>query len=77
MLYQLTKDGAKWAIEVSGGPAEESVVKTFGSREDAEAWRRAISHGEEDAPVLEPRKEKNTCRRKTKFPYWRRFRRRI
>ena len=52
MLYQLTKDGAKWAIEVSGGPAEESVVKTFGSREDAEAWRRAISHGEKDAPVL-------------------------
>ena len=52
MLYQLTKDGAKWAIEVSGGPQEKSIKKTFGSREDAEAWRRAISHGEEEAPVL-------------------------
>lgn len=52
MLYQLTKDGAKWAIEVSGGSQEKSIKKTFGSREDAEAWRRAISHGEEEAPVL-------------------------
>jgi|TARA_R110000744_G_scaffold103426_2_gene198271 hypothetical protein len=65
MLYQLTKDGAKWAIEVSGSPAEESIVKTFGSREDAEAWRRAISHGEKDAPVLEPRKEKKVSKKAT------------
>ena len=29
MLYQLTKDGAKWAIEVSGGPQEKSIKKDF------------------------------------------------
>tara|TARA_R110000744_G_scaffold62766_1_gene129460 strand:+ start:1597 stop:1815 length:219 start_codon:yes stop_codon:yes gene_type:complete len=66
MLYQLTKDGAKWAIEVSGGPAEESIVKTFGSREDAEAWRRAISKGDEEAPVLKPLTAKTTAKKAKK-----------
>jgi len=60
MLYQLIKDGAKWAIEVSGGPQEKSIKKTFSSREDAEAWRRAISHGDEEAPVLKPISSKST-----------------
>ena len=60
MLYQLTKDGAKWAIEVSGGPQEKPFTKTFASREDAEAWRRAISHGDEEAPVLKPLSSKST-----------------
>jgi len=66
MLYQLTKDGAKWAIEVSGGPQEKPIVKTFSSREDAEAWRRAISKGDEEAPVLKPLTAKTTAKKAKK-----------
>lgn len=66
MLYQLTKDGAKWAIEVSGGPQEKSIKKTFGSREDAEAWRRAVSHGDEEAPVLKSISSKSTEKKAVK-----------
>lgn len=66
MLYQLTKDGAKWAIEVSGDPQEKSFKKTFASREDAEAWRRAISHGDEEAPVLKPVSSKSTGKKAVK-----------
>ena len=54
MMYQLTKDGAEWNIEISGAVNEETQVKSFASREEAEDWRRKVSQGVLEAPVLSP-----------------------
>ena len=52
MLYNLTKLGKDWVVEVSGDPSKEPMVKTFGSREAADKWRRDVAHGKEPQPVL-------------------------
>ena len=54
MQYNLSKDGANWLIEVSGAPYEEPMVKSFGSREEAEKWRHDIGQGTIDKPTLKP-----------------------
>jgi hypothetical protein len=56
MQTNLMKQGDKWAIEVIGGLEDEPFVKTFGSLEDAEKWRRQVGAGELEAPVLTPKK---------------------
>jgi hypothetical protein len=50
-----TKDG-KWAVEVIGGPDEETFVKTFEGREHATNWVRNLGLGKAEAPVLKPKK---------------------
>jgi len=56
MHTNLTKVGGKWAVEVIGGPDDETLVKTFGSREEAETWRRDMTRGDEKPPVLKPKR---------------------
>jgi len=57
MHTNLTKVGGKWAIEVIGGPDEETLVKTFDAREDATNWVRRANIGQVDAPVLKKKGE--------------------
>jgi|TARA_R100001530_G_scaffold16274_4_gene14347 hypothetical protein len=56
MMTQLTKSGGKWAIEVSCGPHDKPLVKTFASREVAEKWRYDVASGKIAAPVLQPKR---------------------
>ena len=44
----MSKNGkTKWQIEVSGTAEEKPLVKKFGSREEAETWRRDVVQGRE------------------------------
>tara|TARA_R110000787_G_scaffold20369_2_gene60624 strand:- start:2852 stop:3073 length:222 start_codon:yes stop_codon:yes gene_type:complete len=56
MQTNLIKQGSKWAIEVVGGPEDETLVKTFDSPGDAEEWRKQVGAGVIEAPVLKPKK---------------------
>jgi|1_EtaG_2_1085319.scaffolds.fasta_scaffold22648_2 hypothetical protein len=59
MQTQLTKSGAKWAIECSGGPDEGTVSKEFASQEAAEKWRRDVTLGNIEAPDLNTKPKRN------------------
>ena len=52
MHTNLTKVGGKWAVEVIGGPDEETFVKTFSGREHATNQIRLWGSGQSDLPVL-------------------------
>lgn len=56
MQTNLTKVGDKWAVEVIGGPDDETLVKTFSGREEAAKWIRAAGKGEVEVPALKPKK---------------------
>ena len=53
MHTNLTKVGGKWAVEVIGGPDEETLVKTFSGREHATNQIRLWGSGQTDLPILE------------------------
>lgn len=53
MHTNLTKVGGKWAVEVIGGPDEETLVKTFSGREHATNQIRLWGSGQADLPILE------------------------
>lgn len=52
MHTNLTKVGGNWAVEVIGGPDEETLVKTFEGREHASNWIRLMGAGKTAPPVL-------------------------
>jgi predicted PolB exonuclease-like 3'-5' exonuclease len=52
MHTNLMKVGGKWAVEVIGGPDEETLVKTFSGREQATNQIRMWNSGQSDMPVL-------------------------
>ena len=62
MHTNLTKVGGKWAVEVIGGPDEETLVKTFSGREHATNQIRLWGSGQSDLPVL---KKKGAVKKET------------
>ena len=56
MQTNLTMVNGKWAVEVIGGPDEETFVKTFDGREHATNWIRMGGNGQTEAPVLKQKK---------------------
>tara|TARA_R110000824_G_scaffold162073_8_gene337655 strand:- start:224 stop:460 length:237 start_codon:yes stop_codon:yes gene_type:complete len=62
MQTNLTKVGGKWAVEVIGGPDEETLVKTFSGREEATSQIRMWNSGQSDMPVL---KKKGAIKKET------------
>lgn len=52
MNTNLTKNGAKWAVEVTGEPDEKVLTKTFSNRDAAVGWIRAVGQGETEVPAL-------------------------
>lgn len=61
MHTNLTKVGGKWAVEVIGGPDEETLVKTFSGREHATNQIRLWGSGQTDLPIL---KKKGAVKKK-------------
>ena len=62
MHTNLMKVGGKWAVEVIGGPDEETFVKTFSGREHATNQIRLWGSGQSDLPVL---KKKGAVKKET------------
>ena len=62
MHTNLTKVGGKWAVEVIGGPDEETLVKTYSGREQATNQIRMWGSGQSDLPVL---KKKGAVKKET------------
>ena len=62
MHTNLTKVGGKWAVEVIGGPDEETLVKTYSGREQATNQIRLWGSGQSDLPVL---KKKGAVKKET------------
>ena len=58
MHTNLMKVGGKWAVEVIGGPDEETLVKTFSGREHASNQIRLWGNGQSDLPVLKKKSAK-------------------
>ena len=52
MHTNLMKVGGKWAVEIIGGPDEETLVKTYSGREHATNQIRLWGSGQSDLPVL-------------------------
>jgi|TARA_R110002110_G_scaffold116538_4_gene288119 hypothetical protein len=52
MHTNLTKVGGKWAVEIIGGPDEETRVEVFSGREHATNQIRRWANGQSDLPVL-------------------------
>ncbi|MBT4085508.1 MAG: hypothetical protein HOE83_17115 [Alphaproteobacteria bacterium] len=57
MMYQLSKSGADWLIEVTGAADTSPLSKSFKSRDAAEKWQADIASGAEDRPVLQKKGE--------------------
>ena len=62
MHTNLTKVGGKWAVEVIGGPDEETLVKTYSGREQATNQIRLWGNGQSDLPIL---KKKGAVKKET------------
>ena len=58
MHTNLTKVGGKWAVEVIGGPDEETFVKTFSGREHATNWVRMLANGQSEMPTFKKKSAK-------------------
>ena len=52
MQTNLTKVGDKWAVEIIGGPDEETLIETFSGREQATNQIRMWGSGQSGMPVL-------------------------
>tara|TARA_R110000824_G_scaffold258902_4_gene447794 strand:+ start:721 stop:981 length:261 start_codon:yes stop_codon:yes gene_type:complete len=52
MHTNLCKVGGKWAVEVFGGPDEETLVQVFSGKEHATNQVRMWNSGQSDLPVL-------------------------
>ena len=62
MHTNLMKVGGKWAVEIIGGPDEETLVKTFSGRDHATNQIRLWGSGQSDLPVL---KKKGAVKKET------------
>jgi len=58
MQTNLTKDGSRWTIEVLVNLDDGPTSKSFGSREEAEAWRERLAQGLEEVPVAKAAPQK-------------------
>ncbi len=57
MRTNLSGKGSKWEVEVIVDPKEKPISKSFGSCEEAEAWRRRLAQGAEEAPAAKTSKK--------------------
>tara|TARA_R110000751_G_scaffold6818_2_gene28754 strand:- start:8 stop:229 length:222 start_codon:yes stop_codon:yes gene_type:complete len=59
MQTNLTMVGDKWAVEIIGGPDEETLTKTFSGREQATNQIRLWGNGQSEKPVLKKKNVKS------------------
>jgi len=61
MQTNLTMVGDKWAVEIIGGPDEETLTKTFSGREQATNQIRLWGNGQSEMPILKSVKPKKVA----------------
>ena len=61
MQTNLTMVGDKWAVEIIGGPDEETLTKTFSGREQATNQIRLWGNGQSEMPILKSAKPKKVA----------------
>jgi hypothetical protein len=59
MQTNLTMVGGKWAVEIIGGPNEETLTKTFSGREQATNQIRLWGNGQSEMPILKKKRVKS------------------
>ena len=59
MQTNLTMVGDKWAVEIIGGPDEETLTKTFSGREQATNQIRLWGNGQSEMPILKKKGAKS------------------
>ena len=59
MQTNLTMVGDKWAVEIIGGPDEETLTKTFSGREQATNQIRLWGNGQSEMPMLKKKGAKS------------------
>ena len=59
MQTNLTMVAGKWAVEVIGGPDEETLTKTFSGREQATNQIRLWGNGQSEKPILKKKGAKS------------------
>ena len=59
MQTNLTMVGDKWAVEIIGGPDEETLTKTFSGREQATNQIRLWGNGQSEMPILKKKRVKS------------------